>query len=361
MKKALWIEVLGDSPPLGSQDALEGCKDFLQRYGFNAVYLQVYRAGEAWFPTDHLLQSRYTKKSPDLVADMVQWGRQQGIEVHLWCNIFHLAENLAAATFFKEKFGDEVFLVNNYLQGPPFDTGSEKLHMDAPGYWLDPSHTALRAFYGDVTQSLCELYPSASGLHLDYFRYPYYLPIRPSSAVACGADFGYGKKSLEQFSKDAGSTNSFVDTEGKLLPANYDISLVWDSWRRARLDAYLETFRAILPTDMKLSVASVAWPERAYMSAFQNWPAWLQQGKVDTVLTMSYTADHEMFEQLLRQSMAFQTEHSRVLPGIGAYIFTNEESFQHQCKIICDFEEIDGYCLFSYRNLSSRSWDLATI
>ncbi len=361
MKKSLWIEVLGENPPLSCPDSLASCQDFVLKHGFSSIYLQVYRAGEAWgrsgvFPSAPF-ERNSLNHSADPVHELIDWASSHKIEVHLWCNIFQVGSGGIAAAHFRDLFGLEVFLEDASGNTPPFEESISGLTIDAPGFWLDPACTELISYY---TRGFCELleqYPKASGLHLDYFRYPYYLPIRPSSAVRSGSDFGYGKESIQRFISECGVSDPFKSFEGKKVPKDYDTALLWDEWRRGQLDFYLSSFRSVLAPDQKLSVATVAWPERAYMSAYQNWQKWLREDLVDAVLPMIYTADHEMFLNLCLQARAFEGKTSKIIPGIGAYLFTKESSFQKQVSLVGECEGVNEYCLFSYRNIKDRSWN----
>jgi uncharacterized lipoprotein YddW (UPF0748 family) len=221
--------------------------------------------------------------------------------------------------------------------------------MDAPGLWLDPSSEEVRYCLTRVVKEISCSYPTLSGIHLDYIRYPYFLPLRPSSRIRCGPDFGYSVESLKRFAGKRTIDECFVCEDGAYQPASETLSLEWDRWRRNQVTDTVKGMRAMLHTAQKLSVATLAWPERAYFCAFQNWRGWMQHELVDCVCPMAYTADDEHFEYLTRQSACFETDKSKISMGIGAYLLSAKEQLERQMRIASTAGV--GASVFSVRNL----------
>lgn len=364
-KKGIWIEVVGKKPALECPERLGKALSYCKKHGITDIFLQVVRSGRAWLESDHLDLEPFKRclkahggrgggGGGDPVKNALLWGKENGVRIHLWCNIFCLGESepapwvreLPAESFVRDSFG------NTTTEKAP-----APLVLDAPALWLDPASDELFEFYKKVFSDIATRYSQAAGIHLDFFRYPYYLPIKPSSAVHLGSDFGYSTPALKRFQSESGIVDPFITTDGQMLPKDYDTAIEWDHWRRAQVERYLELFGKQLGSHQSLSVACLAWPDRAYMSSFQNWRKWLKEELIDIALPMIYTADDELFSHLIEQASAFTTKKNEVLAGVGAYIFRNRASLQAQLEIV-DSSDIAGHCLFSYRNLLKKKWEL---
>jgi uncharacterized lipoprotein YddW (UPF0748 family) len=203
---------------------------------------------------------------------------------------------------------------------------------------------------------LLQAYPELSGVHLDFFRYPYLLPMKPSSRIRVGSEFGYGTDSLQRFAKECGIDDAFErDAHGALHPRSDEISLRWDSWRREQIERYLPGIRERLSAGQKLSVACLAWSDRAYLTSYQNWRRWLERGMLDVACLMAYSADDELFSYLVRQAAAFQSDRAALIAGIGAYLLRNVAQLQRQLEIAHECGAA-GSVLFSYENVKRLGW-----
>src|SRR6185295_11181083 len=96
----------------------------------------------------------------------------------------------------------------------------------------------------------------------------------------------------------------------------------WDAWRRDQVSRYLPEIKSRLRAGQKLSVAALAYADRAYLSAFQDWRGWLADGAVDRVCLMSYSPDDRLFGHLVRQAAACcEADRSRLYAGVGMWFF----------------------------------------
>jgi uncharacterized lipoprotein YddW (UPF0748 family) len=107
---------------------------------------------------------------------------------------------------------------------------------------------------------------------------------------------------------------------------------------------------------MELSIAAVASPLKAYQHAYQDWPGWLSNNLLDTVIPMSYTRDLNQ----VRREVEFAVKRAKlsktnVLAGLGAWLLKNSPSrFAKQAQAALD-EGADGITLFSYSNLLPKT------
>ncbi len=357
--KALWLENLGPRCALSSPEAIVAALEFAKQHSFSDIYLQIYREGRAWFPSRVAGQEHFEAAAGNgyrpLETALTQAARL-GLRVHGWFNAFNLGLN-AGATFLIER-GEGNLLCDNrgvslarYTDsGIPPDTRADVFSMDAPRLWLDPSSPEVRDYFVRVVDEALHEAPGLAGVHLDFFRFPYFLPLQPSSRIACGYEFGYGRETQTRFETQTSLPGAFVqDALGTLRPRDAEVSLRFDQWRRDSITEYLRVLRSKIGSRI-LSVACLAWPERAYFTAFQNWRAWLEEELVDQACLMAYTADDEHFRYLVKQATAFQTKKSHVLAGVGTYLHKDSARTWRQCQVA---EQLGaaGSVVFSYENL----------
>lgn len=361
--RGLWVESLGAEPAIATPQGIDEVFSLASRFSVTDLFVQVYREGRAWFASRLAGQEFLTpclNRGYEPLRALLDRAESQRIRVHAWMNVFNLGKNANASLLKNE--GREVLLRDNFgvridaygEDGSPPDRRAEFFSLDAPHLWLDPASVLVRERFLGTVSELLRAYPELSGVHLDFFRYPYLLPIKPSSRIRVGSEFGYGPDSLRRFANECGLEDAFErDPHGALHPRTDEISLRWDSWRREQVGRYLREIRERLSVGQRLSVACLAWSDRAYLTSYQNWRRWLESGIIDAACLMAYTADDELFSYLIRQAAAFQSERAAVVAGLGAYLLRDLAHLERQMDIAqrCGAR---GTILFSYENL--KSW-----
>lgn len=366
----LWLESLGANPALAEREGLVEAVRFAKEAGVTDLYLQIYREGRAWFPSQIAGQEHLKlclDRGHDPLGEALALAEQNHLRVHAWINVFNLGRNSGAKIL--HDHGNDILLTDNcgirvdaYTDnGKPPDSRADFFVLDAPKLWLDPAAPAVKEYLGTLAQEIFSSYPTFSGLHLDFFRYPYFLPMQPSSRIGCGFEVGYGAQTMKSFEATLGEEGAFILDEKKALrPASEGISLRWDCWRREQIESYLVRFRSALPKGAGLSVAALAWPDRAYFTAYQNWRRWLTEDAIDQACLMAYTADDELFSFLIRQAVAFQGARSAVIAGAGVYLHSHADQLARQ---ICSAQAAGakGALIFSYENLRKKGIDSSTL
>ena len=102
-----------------------------------------------------------------------------------------------------------------------------------------------------------------------------------------------------------------------------------------------------------LSAALLAWPDRAYQSAYQDWRLWLEEGLLDHGIVMNYNRDSHLARYLSRQAVAFRG-HSKLFVGLGAYAFLDQPDLLAQQIRDAQEQGADGVVFFSYDNMLKR-------
>ena len=355
----LWVQAEGANRTLDSAEKIKALVKRARAAGVTDIYAQVYRSGRAWFPTNLADDSPAKRAGQDplaLLLDLASRGEECDcpIKVHAWINAFALARNkkapilrgLGKDAVLKDQYGRS--LLEYPLSGKP--AWAKGFGLGTPGIFLDPGNLGVRGRIIDVAAALVRNYPGLAGIHLDFIRYPYALPISPGSRFSPRLDFGYNEASVARFERKTQKTAPRAGAKGADGAA-------WDAWRRAQVTAAVrgvhETTRS-LRRQVVVSAAVLPWAERAYLTAFQDWRTWLERGFLDKAIVMNYTADVRLAAQISRSAIAakmVKTPNSRspeVVIGLGAYLFTKRpEGVWREWRAARE-AGADGVALFSY-------------
>ncbi|MBI4380940.1 MAG: family 10 glycosylhydrolase [candidate division NC10 bacterium] len=354
----LWVEAEGPNQTLDDLGRLEAMVRAAADAGIANLYLQVYRGGRSWYASDLADDEPYRRAIARQRYDPLQFAlglaHSKGLRVHAWMNLFNLGKRregpvqarLGPAAITRDNRGRS--LLDYDLSRPPGDEGKWVM-LDTPGYWLDPGDSQVQAALTALVEELVSRYPTLDGVHFDYIRYPYGIPTVPGSRYSNGLDFGYGERSVARFQAETG----FSAFAAKDDPS---VAQRWDDWRREQFGRFLRHVRGQLrrlKRDLALSAALLAWPDRAYLSAYQDWRLWLEQGLLDQGIVMNYTRDSRLASYLTRQAVAFRGR-SKLFVGLGAYALLDQPDLLAQQIRDARQQGADGVVLFSYDNLLKR-------
>lgn len=357
----LWVQAEGANRTLDSAEKIKALVKRACTAGVTDIYAQVYRSGRAWFPTKLADDSPANRAGQDplaLLLDLASRGEEHGcpIRVHAWINAFALARNkkapiireLGAEAVLKDQYGRS--LLEYPLSGKP--AWAKGFGLETPGIFLDPGHPGVRGRIIDIAAQLVRNYPRLAGIHLDFIRYPYALPISPGSRFSPRLDFGYNEASVARFERKTRNTAPRAGASVKHADA-----AAWDEWRRAQVT---EAVRGVYETtrgfrkQIIVSAAVLPWAERAYLTAFQDWRGWLKSGFLDKAVVMNYTRDVRLASQISRSALAagrVKTPNPRapkVVIGLGAYLFTRRPAGVWREWRAAREAGADGVALFSY-------------
>ncbi|SFD01265.1 family 10 glycosylhydrolase [Streptomyces aidingensis] len=218
----------------------------------------------------------------DPLATVIDKAHAAGLEVHAWVNVNTMWNSATPPSS-----PDHVF----NLHGPSADGADRWLNKRSDGTeliganaYVDPGHPAAADYIVRAVTSLVTHY-DVDGINLDYVRYP-------DSNLAPGrSDWGYNDVAVARFQALTGRT----DIPGPADPQ-------WSDWRRDQVTGlvrriYLALWQAD-PT-VRLSMDAITYghgPQavggwqatRTYTEVLQDWAGWLEQGIMDTALTMNY-------------------------------------------------------------------------
>jgi len=164
-----------------------------------------------------------------------------------------------------------------------------------------------------------------------------------------GQGFGYGKRSVSKFKQKTG-------LDPMTMTKTRESTQKWDDWRRDQVTQVVRTVRRRVKSinpKITFSVAALCWPDRAYLSSYQDWGGWLEEGIIDAALIMNYSIDSKFVNRLSRQAIALKNNKD-IYIGLGAYLLDKDLSnFQKQIEETLDLSP-EGIVFFSYDSMLKR-------
>jgi len=355
MHKGIWVTVFSEKNVLYSKDAVEDLVETCKKAGIDEIYLQVFRAGEAYYDSHISDRTKYEtiieEAGTDTIDLLLREAGKNNIKVFAWVNMLSLAQNKKAPIL--KRFGDEVLTKDQYMRPSIRNEDvdeSDKYYLRDDQLFLEPGDPRVSRYLISIVDEIINRYPSISGIHLDYIRYPYPVPFIPDSRFNnYGIAYGYGQKNIQRFKE---KTNfSPLD-----IKHNDKIGFKWDNWKRNQVTMLVEKISAHIKAKSKnylVSCAVTPSPVRAYSVAFQDWSFWLEKGIVDYVVLMDYTKDDRLSEVIIRAALS-QGSKEKIFVGIGAFMLKDDiKDFIEQYHVVNSLNP-GGVVIFSYDDLSDK-------
>lgn len=360
-RRGLWVLAEGAHRTLESAGKIAGLVESAKAHGYTDLFVQVYRADRSWFPSNHADDAPYRamrdamrslgdEAGSDPLVDLVSRAHAEGIRVHAWVNALSLATNREAPLL--RTVGPSAVLVDrkgrSLLDYPKHDVpypDRESLQLGTPGLWLDPATPGVIEHLEAVIDDLIAAAPDLDGLHLDFIRHPMVLPLAPGSRFDTGLDFGYGREGVARFEAEHGP---FARGDA------------WDAFRRDRVSEVVRRLGARLPGSWERSAAVIAYADRAYLTAMQDWRLWLEEGWIDFAVPMAYTRDDRLLRYLVH-SLRGGVGGDRVWIGLGSWLFTNDLPRMILQAEIAREAQPAGVAIFSYDSLVSVPGTLSAV
>ena len=362
----LWVPAEGENATLDDLKRIRTLVEKARAAGVTDLYAQVYRGGRAWYPTRLADDSPSRRAGRDPLSYLIGLASSGGrnLRVHAWINAFSLAWNREAPIL--KELGPQAVLQDNHGRSlldyppngkPPWAPG---FGLGTPGIYLDPAHPGVRRRVAEVAAELARRYPKLAGVHLDYIRYPYALPITPGSRFTPRLDFGYGKLAAERFRAETGRPAPVSGIQRSTADHQ-----AWDDWRRLQVTDTVKEADKTLRAQRRgllLSAAVLPWADRAYLSSLQDWRGWLRAGLLDKAVLMNYTRDEALAAYISQGAPAWRYSSGpdggrkgQVLIGLGAYLFGDDpEPIRRQWREALR-SGVDGVVLFSYDAILRRA------
>jgi len=293
--RGLFVTAYGDPSIYISRLEISKLIAFAKKSRTRILFVQIYRANKAWFPSEVGDSSVYDKAvkavGDDPLALLIKQAHQEGIEVHAWLNLLSFGDNPDARLL--KKYGPDILTRN---------TKEKKVITDYKidgQYFLEPGDLRVRQELSRLVGEILKAYPTIDGLQFDYIRYPDSDP-----------HYGYTSMNVERFKKATGFTEV------------RDASKPWQQWKRDQVTELVKELvqkaRSIRP-DVQVSVTGCMPYARAMDEAFQDWPKWVNEGIADFVTIMNYSLAPKEFDRWNAQIKTKVKDFSKVDIAIGAY------------------------------------------
>lgn len=230
----------------------------------------------------------------DPLDEVIAQAHAAGIEVHAWVTV---------NTMWNVPDGPPSAPDHIYNTHGPDATGRDRwISRMADGeeivnnrVYLDPGHPDAVDYVDAAISSIATEY-DIDGVNLDYIRYP------DLSSTSEYSEWGYNDVAVARFQEATGRTD---------VPAPDDAE--WSDWRRDQVTnlvrrVYLSLWE--IDPSLRLSMDAITYGNgpsavggfentRTYAEVLQDWPGWLEEGIVDTAVTMNYKRDHDPAQKVM--------------------------------------------------------------
>ncbi len=344
--KAVWISTYlnidwPSKPGLDVQTQiaqLDNLMKVAKAAGLNTVILQVRSEYDAIYPSKYEPWSRVlTGKSGgdpgyDPLATAIQLAHSKGLKLHAWVNPYRAG-----------------MTKNSYAKKHITNTMPGAVRTYGKYYWCDPSESGPRKQTLAVIADIVSRY-DIDGLHYDDYFYPY-----PESGRAFN---------------DSKNYQSYLKRGGNLQVGD---------WRRQNINQMVadiyKTVKSIKPAvEVGISPFGIwrsGYPEGVhglsqYDELYADPVLWASKGWCDYMSPQLYWAigSKQPFERLLPWWAAQMKHGVKLVPGLAAYRISEDgwpaSEITRQIKMCNSTRGVDGYALFSIKELSRNSGGLAT-
>lgn len=352
----LWVTVFSEKKVLYSKEAVINLIKFCRQNKINEIYLQVYRAGQAYYDSRVCDRAKYEDilkaAGVDTIDFLLDEAHKNKIKVFAWMNILSLAQNKNAHII--AKFGNEILTRDQYAQ---FSLRAEsvnetdKYYLQDDQLFLEPGDQRVVEYILAFINEFIARYPAADGVHLDYIRYPHTVPFIPGSRFnKRSLTYGYGEKNIARFIEKTGLNPLSKEINNNTL-------LLWNDWKRQQITDLVSKISSAVrmrAPEKLVSCAVIPALEKAYCTAFQDWASWLKKDIVDYVVLMNYTRDQRLAGKTVTSALAHRAK-AKVFIGIGAYLMKNTpDLLSRQYKLIKKMNP-DGIVFFQYDDIANSN------
>lgn len=321
--RAIWITRWDYRSLEDVQRIVEHCADA----GFDTLMFQVRGNATAFYPSSFepwAEQLGWCNPGFDPLAVALAEARRRGLALHAWVNVM-------PAWWGPRPPADPTHVIHTHPEWLWIDGDGERQSYSERFYVsLNPCLPEVRDYLVAVLGELLERY-ALDGLHLDYIRFP-----NESPAVRPGQDFPRDQRTLALYRAASG-----------LAPD--DDAQSWDRWRAEQVT---ELVRALARTRDRLrptaELSAAVGPElRAALSHHQDWGRWIDEGLLDRVFPMNYTADEERFTQRMEAWSA----HAARLPVVMGLRATSVDPARLIERMRRCERSLAGFGVFMYAEL----------
>ena len=288
----------------------------LKENGFNAIVVNMLRAGLTHYPSEVLPVSEEIAEKGDQIAQCLEACRKYGVQLHVWKVNWNLSR---APNDFMEKLRK-----------------AGRLQKDREGNevnWLCPSNPENLKLELESMLEIVRKY-AVDGIHFDYIRYP--------NDRSC-----YCPDCRKRFEESKGvKVKSWP--EDVINGANKEDFVQWKCQQITNLvKAVSERSREINP-EAKISAAVFRDYPRCRETVGQDWKVWIESGYLDFVCPMDYTSSNDQFGNWVANQVEVVNKRIPLYPGIGASAPGLPPEQVAMQAYIAQKLDVDGFIIFNY-------------
>ncbi|MDO5309018.1 MAG: family 10 glycosylhydrolase [Planctomycetia bacterium] len=298
--------------------------------GITGVIPNMLWGGLAYYPSKVLPVDKRVEQYGDQIAQAVAAGKKYGVEVHVWMVCFNASNS------------SEEFLSQMRSQGRLQVTFNGE-----PTRWLCPSDPRNRQLQLDALLEVATNY-DVDGVHFDYIRFP-----DGSSCYCDGCKERFATAYHEHTGEELGDFNVAINRA--------EVREEWNQWRCDQITALVrevhDAVKALRP-NVKISAAVFSSYPGTKVTIAQDWGKWIEDGLIDFVCPMDYTADPVAFRSFVQNQKPYIKQGVKFYPGIGMTatgIAMSADEVVLQTKIARELN-VDGFTIF---NLTKSTADKA--
>lgn len=241
----------------------------------NAIFVQTRRRADVYYRSEVEPAAQDATYSPnfDALGYLIERAHAVGIEVHAWAVVYPVWPNTIAPP----RDPNHLYYQHG-PNAPPEQRWWTVSSTGANGASLDPGHPDVMRYLARIILEPLQKY-EVDGVHLDYIRYPE------------DASYGYNWRAMGRFLRQENRA---------AIPARNDPQ--FSEFRRRQVTSLMRQIylraHAIKPS-VKVSAALITWGNGpltdaafrgtdAYVTVFQDWVSWLQEGILDLGIPMNY-------------------------------------------------------------------------
>ncbi len=340
--RGLWVVRHNLTSPARVRQVFEVAR----RCDITDLFMQVRGRGDAYYRSDFVPAAENITAGFDPLDYCLQLGRQYGIRVHAWMNVFLLwsAASPPSATAHPVRSNPEWLAQNaQAASNPTRPVFPLTIPPGTEGVYLSPGNPEAREYLVRVVTELASKYP-VDGIHFDYIRYP-------------NLDYDYSYIMRTQFHTLTGVDPLVLYTRPQEIirsggqAAYREMESKWVEFRQQQVSRFLIDVRENLPRKSPpflISAAVKPDPETGRNRYYQDWIMWVKKKLIDLALPMNYTASLDRFEEYV-QSMLNEISAERLCVGVGLYTQSKYRVVSKVYKLRA--MGIRNFCFFSYDTL----------
>jgi uncharacterized lipoprotein YddW (UPF0748 family) len=306
----------------------------------NAIYLETWYNGMVIGYSDNPLIKHHQKAHGDFDAleAFCRIGHQYGIEIHVW------VENFFIGTVSTSQ--EEDTLVNNTLGKHLIDSQGNAFNRTIYGdyVFLNPYDKENRALIYSIYEEIIEKY-DIDGIHLDYIRFP--------ELNFQKYDYGYNDDIVKAFQKEFDT-----DIDPKTLTSVNPLFDPWCKFRENIINTWVkEVYDLVRSTKPDLWITCACYPEalKVPKTLFQNVQNWVENGWIDEVFSMSYSADTSFVNENATLFKSIVGDKAFYSAGIMAFGTTTRVDFANQLDTVRDVNA-NGCAIFSLGSITEENY-----